>query len=73
MVALSKPYIYAFICSEERIEAVQRRPGPLEQLLLEEYRVKYRAAFGRWPHGLHYVYVPGEPETVPVWFGPVAG
>lgn len=70
--AISPPYIYGFICSQERLEAVQRRATPAEAAVLEDYRLTYKGAVGYFPHGLHYLHIPGEPETVPVWFGPVA-
>lgn len=60
----------AMICSQERLEAVQRHPSADEQRVTEGYRQSYRAAYGRFPHGLHYIPFPGEPETVPVWFAP---
>lgn len=62
-------YTAAYICSGESLEAVQRRPTAAEVEVIEEYRTRYRDAFG-WPHGLHYIHFPGEPETVAVWFPP---
>lgn len=68
----SELYTAAYICTGERLEAVQRRPTEAEQAVIESYRRVYRAQFSRWPHGLHYLPFPGEPETVAVWFPPQA-
>ena len=64
-------YSIAFICSQERLEAVQRRPSIEERENIEAYRATYKVALKRYPHGLHYIPFPNEPETVPVWFPPV--
>jgi hypothetical protein len=61
-------YRHGFICTEERTEAVQRRPTSAEGEVLDEYRRRYREAVGYAPHGLHYLPMPGEAETVAVFF-----
>jgi len=58
---------FGFICTEENTSAVQRRPMPDEQVVIDDYRDKYVAAMGYPSHGLHYLPFPGIEETVAVW------
>jgi hypothetical protein len=58
---------FGFVCTEENFYAVQRRPSADEQVVIDDYREKYKEAMGYQPHGFHYFPFPGEPETVCVW------
>lgn len=58
---------FGFICSEEELLAVQKRPSPEEQIVIDDYRRDYEAFFCRKPHGLHYIPFPGRVEAVAVW------
>jgi hypothetical protein len=53
-----------FVCNQEEISAVHRRPTPEEQIVIDEYREKFEACMGRIPEGLHYF-----PGLGPVWLG----
>jgi hypothetical protein len=58
---------FGFICSDEDIKAVQRRPEAHEQAVIDRYRDAYKKAMQHPPHGLHYIPFPGSEESVPVW------
>jgi hypothetical protein len=58
---------FGFICTGEDVKAVQRRPEPEEQVVIDDYRDAYTKAMQRAPHGLHYLVFPGVPDTVAVW------
>lgn len=56
--------IWALVCSQEEVKAVQARPTPTQQLSIDEYATKFESCMGRTPQGLHYL-----PELGPIWFG----
>lgn len=58
---------FGFICTEEELLAVQRRPTPEEQKVIDEYRAQYEKATGRAARGLHYLVFPGVKDDVAVW------
>jgi hypothetical protein len=63
---------FGFICPSVDLNAVQKRPMPEEQKVIDAYRETYRKAVGFAPHGLHYIPFPGLEETVAVWL-PIEG
>jgi hypothetical protein len=58
---------FGFMCSGESLSAIQRRPTPAEQVVIDVYRQKYEEAMGHPAHGLHYFSFPGVDLTVGVW------
>jgi hypothetical protein len=58
---------FGFICTEEDFNAVQTRPSSEEQVVIDDYRDRYKEAMGYHPHGFHYILFPGVEETVCVW------
>lgn len=64
------PPSHGFVCTDEEIQAAQRRPTPAEDVVIHAYWTGYEKAMGHPPHGLHYIPFPGAAETVAVWLPP---
>ena len=58
---------FGFICTDVDTRAVQRRPMPEEQVVIDAYRDIYKKALGHAPHGMHFLPFPHQTETVAVW------
>lgn len=58
---------FGFICTGENFSAIQTRPTPEEQVVIDDYRERYKEAMGHEAHGFHYFPFPGVEETVCVW------
>lgn len=62
-------YSFGLIVDDDSLEmqAIQTRPTPEQQKVIDDYRAQYAAAMGLLAHGLHYIRFPGVAETIPVW------
>lgn len=61
------PKCFGYVVTNETLEGVQKRATPEQQLVIDEYRERYRRTFGQAAHGLHYL--PG----LTVWLPPEEG
>ena len=49
---------FGFICTDENFSAVQTRPTPEQQVVIDTYRAAYEKAMGYQAHGFHYIPFP---------------
>lgn len=57
----------ATICADESFTATQRELTPTERSAVDTYCEIYRATFGFYPHGLHYIPFAWQDESAAVW------